>query len=116
MTTLDTCLTATELLEFGASSVAQPIEDHRQNDLPYSHQMDSVYDFVRDDIAFCFNRGANIVASEVPVDGYESDIPPFEGILFDNEIAAVMAFIKSTWPKHERGFQANVTINDEGGS
>jgi mono/diheme cytochrome c family protein len=50
------------------------------------------------------------------VPGYESDMPAFEGILSDDEIAAVLAFIKSTWPERERGFQAEVTANDRGGS
>ncbi|WP_028464230.1 c-type cytochrome [Nisaea denitrificans] len=50
------------------------------------------------------------------VPGYESDMPAFEGILSDDEIVAVLAFIKSTWPERERGFQAEVTANDEGGS
>ncbi|EAQ24915.1 c-type cytochrome [Roseovarius sp. 217] len=50
------------------------------------------------------------------VPGYESDMPGFEGTLSDDEIKAVLAFIKSTWPERERGFQAEVTANDEGGS
>jgi len=50
------------------------------------------------------------------VPGYESDMPAFEGILSDDEITAVLAYIKSTWPQRERGFQAEVTANDEGGS
>jgi len=50
------------------------------------------------------------------VPGYDSDMPAFEGILSDYEIIAVLAFIKSTWPERERGFQAEVTANDEGGS
>jgi mono/diheme cytochrome c family protein len=50
------------------------------------------------------------------VPGYESDMPAFEGILSDDEIAAVLAFVKNTWPERERGFQAEVTANDEGGS
>lgn len=54
------------------------------------------------------------VSAVVP--GYESDMPGFEGVLSDDEIAAVLAFIKSTWPERERGFQAEVTANDEGGS
>ena len=32
------------------------------------------------------------------VPGYESDMPAFEGVLANHEIAAVLAFIKSTWP------------------
>jgi mono/diheme cytochrome c family protein len=50
------------------------------------------------------------------VPGYESDMPAFEGILSDDEIVAVLAYIKSTWPERERGFQAEVTVNDGGGS
>lgn len=48
------------------------------------------------------------------VPGYESDMPAFEGILTDDEIADVLAYIKSTWPERQRGFQAEVTANDQG--
>lgn len=54
------------------------------------------------------------VSAVVP--GYESDMPGFEGALSDDGIAAVLAFIKSTWPERARSFQAEVTANDEGGS
>lgn len=50
------------------------------------------------------------------VPGYESDMPAFEGTLRDAEITAVLAWIKSTWPQRQRGFQAEVTANDGGGS
>ncbi|MBW3097740.1 c-type cytochrome [Pseudohoeflea coraliihabitans] len=50
------------------------------------------------------------------VPGYESDMPAYEGVLTDEEIRAVLVFIKSTWPDRERAFQANVTANDQGGS
>lgn len=50
------------------------------------------------------------------VPGYESDMPTFQGVLTDDEIVAVLAFIKSTWPERARGFQAEVTANDGGGS
>ncbi|MBA3325614.1 MAG: c-type cytochrome [Rhodobacteraceae bacterium] len=50
------------------------------------------------------------------VPGYESDMPAFGGVLSDAEIAAALAYIKSTWPKRERFFQADVTANDEGGT
>jgi mono/diheme cytochrome c family protein len=32
------------------------------------------------------------------VPGYESDMPAFESVLNDAEIASVLAYIKSTWP------------------
>lgn len=30
---------------------------------------------------------------------YKSDMPAYEGVLSDDEIVAVLSFIKSTWPK-----------------
>jgi mono/diheme cytochrome c family protein len=43
--------------------------------------------------------------------GYESDMPAFEGILTDAEIAAVLAYIKSTWPPDVRA--QNARINEQ---
>ncbi|PHR20366.1 MAG: cytochrome C [Hoeflea sp.] len=50
------------------------------------------------------------------VAGYESDMPAFEDILSDEEIAAVLAFIKSTWPERQRESQARVTAKAGGGA
>ena len=36
------------------------------------------------------------------VPGYESDMPAFAGILSDEEILAVLAYIKSRWPEEVR--------------
>lgn len=41
--------------------------------------------------------------------GYESDMPGFGGILTDDEIRAVLAYIKSTWPERERTYQKDRT-------
>jgi mono/diheme cytochrome c family protein len=41
--------------------------------------------------------------------GYKSDMPAFEGVLSDEEIWAVLAFIKSHWGARERSFQERVT-------
>ena len=41
--------------------------------------------------------------------GYESDMPAFKGILSDDEIAAVLAFIKSRWPEEIRQRQSKQT-------
>jgi mono/diheme cytochrome c family protein len=43
---------------------------------------------------------------EALVPGYESDMPAFGGILSPEEIDAVLAYIKSTWPRRERQYQA----------
>ncbi|MBV1723244.1 MAG: cytochrome c [Hoeflea sp.] len=50
------------------------------------------------------------------VPGYESDMPAFGEILSDADIAAVLAFIKSTWPERQRESQARVTAKDGNGS
>lgn len=39
--------------------------------------------------------------------GYQSDMPGFGNVLTDEEIRAVLAFIKSTWPERERAYQAD---------
>lgn len=48
------------------------------------------------------------------VPGYESDMPAYDGILTDDEIADVLSYIKSTWPDRQREFQAEVSANDKG--
>lgn len=45
--------------------------------------------------------------------GYESDMPAFEESLSDEEIRAVLAYIKSRWPESERRAQARATALDE---
>lgn len=42
--------------------------------------------------------------------GYESDMPGFEGVLDDGEIRDVLAYIKSTWPERERRNQERATL------
>jgi mono/diheme cytochrome c family protein len=41
--------------------------------------------------------------------GYESDMPSFAGTLSDEEIWAVLAYIKSSWPPNIRKAQEKVT-------
>jgi mono/diheme cytochrome c family protein len=41
--------------------------------------------------------------------GYESDMPAFAGVLSDQQIRGVLAFIKSTWPERERAYQAEAS-------
>jgi mono/diheme cytochrome c family protein len=44
---------------------------------------------------------------------YESDMPAFANILTDQEIGAVLAFIKSTWPDREREYQNRMTAKSK---
>ncbi|MGJ3263500.1 MAG: c-type cytochrome [Salinarimonas sp.] len=46
--------------------------------------------------------------------GYESDMPGFADVLSDEEIEAVLAFIKSTWPEREHTVQAERSRADPG--
>ena len=42
-------------------------------------------------------------------DTYESDMPAFGTLLHDEEIQAIIAYIKSTWPDRERLYQQQIT-------
>ena len=44
--------------------------------------------------------------------GYQSDMPAFHGVLSDEEIWAVLAYIKSTWPEQARTYQPQATHRD----
>lgn len=44
--------------------------------------------------------------------GYESDMPAYDGILSDEEIRAVLDYIKSAWPERERRIQAERSRGD----
>jgi mono/diheme cytochrome c family protein len=39
--------------------------------------------------------------------GYETDMPAFRGRLSDQEIVAILDYIKQTWPDREREVQRN---------
>ena len=44
---------------------------------------------------------------------YESDMPAFGTMLRDDEIAAIVAYIKSTWPERERAYQEQMTLQSK---
>ena len=46
---------------------------------------------------------------------YESDMPAFGGILSDEEIRSVLAYIKSTWPKRELDYQLQMDVSSREG-
>ena len=45
-------------------------------------------------------------------DGYESDMPAFGGKLSDDDIKAVLDYIKSTWPERAQQSQAAISLAD----
>ena len=70
MAPTDPHLSETRLLDFDALSISKLIEDRGWKDLPQQNRIGAVYDFVRDEVAFGYNRADDIPASEVLADGY----------------------------------------------
>lgn len=54
-----------------------------------------------------------LVPGKTAPDGYQSDMPAFGASLPDADIAAVLAYIKSTWPADALEAQKNVTLQRE---
>jgi len=50
-----------------------------------------------------------LVPGRTAPEGYESDMPAYAGVLPDEDIVAVLAYIKSTWPQQARDMQAQVS-------
>lgn len=66
----DQLLLATPILNFGHPSIAQLVEDRGWKDLATHDRIGAVYDFVRNEIAFGYNRADDISASDVLADGF----------------------------------------------
>lgn len=43
-----------------------------------------------------------------------SNMPAYAGVLTDDEVEAVLTYIKSTWPEDIRAIQWEQTVNDPG--
>ena len=74
-----------------------PAPPHDASGHTWHHADDQLFEIVK--------SGVGRFAPE----GYESDMPAFDGVLADEEIWAVLVFIKSTWPERERVFQERVS-------
>lgn len=60
-----------------------------------------------DDLLFAYTKFGGQAALEARgVTGFKSGMPPFENVLSDAEIRAVLDYIKSTWPEDIRAVQA----------
>ena len=57
-----------------------------------------------DELFLITKRGLAAIVAD-----YESDMPAFEGVLSNEEIRAILAFIKSIWPERERDYQETRT-------
>ena len=56
-----------------------------------------------------------LVPGKTAPDGYQSDMPAYAGLLSDEEVAAVLAYIKSHWPPELLDLQRTVTLQPGGG-
>ena len=63
-------LRETDILDFKSPSIRELINEKSWNKLNTFNKILSIYNFVRDDIKFGYNKNDNISASEVLIDGY----------------------------------------------
>ncbi|MEC4721622.1 cytochrome c [Noviherbaspirillum sp. CPCC 100848] len=56
-----------------------------------------------------------LVPGKTAPEGYQSDMPAYAGLLSDEEITAVLAYIKSHWPPELLELQRKVTLEPGGG-
>ena len=66
----DPLLTATPILDFGAAPIAELIAARGWRALSDTDKIGAIYDYIRNEIAFGYNRADDIPASEVLSDGY----------------------------------------------
>jgi len=52
-----------------------------------------------------------LVPGRTAPEGYQSDMPAYAKTLSDENTVAVLAYIKSTWPKEVRAQQKEMTLN-----
>lgn len=70
MSVTDRLLAPTRLLDFETTAIADLIADHGWRDLGAHDRIGAAYDFVRNEIAFGYNRADDVPASEVLADGH----------------------------------------------
>ncbi|WP_420473946.1 c-type cytochrome [Noviherbaspirillum sp. ST9] len=52
----------------------------------------------------------SLVPGRTAPDGYQSDMPAYANVLSDTDIAAVLAYIKSTWPPEALAMQKELSL------
>lgn len=65
-----------------------------------------------DSVLFDITRNG-LVPGRTATEGYASDMPAYAGILTDDEIIDIIAYIKSTWPPDIQALQQEVNANAE---
>ena len=66
-----------------------------------------------DDLLFEITKyGPSVVIND---DSYKTTMPAYKNILSDEEIVAVLSFIKNTWPEEQRSWQEEVNGTQQDG-
>jgi len=64
----------------------------------------------RDDLLFEITKyGAAVVIGD---ENYKTRMPAYEGVITDEDIVAVLSYIKNRWPAEERDYQESLNEND----
>lgn len=79
-----------------------PAPPHDETGHTWHHSDEQLFRITRDGVAAIV--GGN----------YESDMPGFGDFLTNDEIRAILDYIKSTWPERERAYQADMSNRDNG--
>ncbi|HEY0844275.1 MAG TPA: c-type cytochrome [Noviherbaspirillum sp.] len=80
-----------------------PAPPHDQTGHTWHHPDPLLFDIVKN----------GLVPGKTAPKGYQSDMPAYAGVLSDQDITAVLAFIKSTWPDEVRETQKNLTLQQD---
>jgi mono/diheme cytochrome c family protein len=76
-----------------------PAPPHDATGHTWHHSDDQLFQIVRDGLSAI-------------VPGYETDMPAFAGVMTDDEIVAVLDYIKSTWPERQQALQKKRSDSD----
>lgn len=80
-----------------------PAPPHDESGHTWHHPDALLFDMVKN----------GLVAGKTAPPGYESDMPAYAGVLTDDEIVAVLAYIKSRWPADVLQAQKEATLQYE---
>lgn len=82
-----------------------PAPPHDETGHTWHHDSPLLFDYTR--------LGGEQALADRGVTGFKSGMPGFAGVLSDDEIWAVLAFIRSTWPPRLQQAQSDRTPHDE---
>lgn len=81
-----------------------PAPPHNAEGHTWHHSDDLLFEIVK--------YGPAVVMND---DSYKSIMPIYKGVLSDEDIIAVLSFIKNTWPEEQRSWQDQVNGSEKNG-